>query len=450
MDTTKNILSYSNILSDMKTFKKRSSDPMDHPGTFYFKILFYFNNPGEVGGFTSNLLGLDGTEKETTDAETPVTHTSNSDSIGMQFGSEPAAISKNTAYNYLMMNGEYERAEYLKQFIYLLSEISSNEPWYFKSLDGIDGALDREYLKDFKLKEDGIINIKCLEDSEDMRISTLLNLYNSACYSQVWMKEIVPANLRKFDMGIYVFQAPVDGSRYSNAELSLKGVGGTSENATCQYFEFQNCEIDPQSFKAGWTGFDNTSGFGLEHTLSIKYDKCMVSGFNDQITKTIGDFVAADISDSYNISKYKESMESEPEYENIQTVTTDTPGADKSKERSANGHVDGYPITKSSMSYLGQAIDQTVAKATNLVKKTVTKAVLGNVYGFSISNIVSGANQLASGDIYSGASALINQVKKTANSVATGNVVSDVLPSLVDRNKKVTLGSVAKNLVRNL
>ncbi len=421
MDANKNILSYSNILADMKNFKKKSSDPMDQPGTFYFKILFYFNNPGEVDGFTSNLLGVD-----ETDPETPVSYTTRGeDKVGMQFGSEPAGVSKNTAYNYLMMNGEYERADYLKRFVYLLSEISSNEPWYFKSVDGIDTALDKEYLKDFKMKEDGVINIKCLDDSEDMRISTLLNLYNSACFSQVWMKEIVPANLRKFDMGIYVFQAPVDGLRYSDVDLTLKGVGGESDkNATCQYFEFHNCEIDPQSFKAGWTGFDNTTGFGLEHTISIKYDKCMVSGFNDQITKTIGDFVAADISDSYNISKYKKSLQSKPEYESISTSDTS--------------------------SLLGRAMDQTVAKATNLVKKTVTKAVLGNVYGFSIANIKSGVDQLASGDVYSGASALLNQVKKTTTSVAKGTVVSDILPSLIDRNKKVTLGSVAKNLVRNL
>lgn len=435
MDVNKNILSYSDILADMQKFRKKTTDPMDHPGTFFFKVLFYFNNPGEVGGYTSNLLGVD-----EVDSDTPVSYTTRgADKVGTQFGSGPADVSKNTAYNYLMMNGEYERADYLRRFVYLLSEISSNEPWYFKSIEGLDGALDKSYLKEFKLGDDSVINIKCLEDSVDMRISTLLNLYNSACFSQVWMKEIVPANLRKFDMGVYVFQVPTDGIRYSNLDYVIRGVGGGDGNATCQYFEFQNCEIDPQSFKGGWNSMDNTTGSILEHTISIKYDKCMVSGFNDQITKTIGDFVAADISDSYNISKYKDTISQEPEYESIQVAETEsaeTSEQETTKERPSN--------------LLGSVINQTAAKASKLVKNLVTKAVLGNVYGFSLVNISSAGKQLLSGDVYSGASALINQVKKTKNSVASGNVISDVVPSLVERNKKNDLGSIVKNLVRNL
>ena len=33
-------------------------DAFDEPGTFFFKVMFYFNNPGSDNEFTSNLLGL--------------------------------------------------------------------------------------------------------------------------------------------------------------------------------------------------------------------------------------------------------------------------------------------------------------------------------------------------------------------------------------------------------
>ena len=419
MDSYKQILSYGAILEDMKNFKKNRVDVLDIPGTFYFKVLFYFNNPGEADGFTSNLLGLDANLE--TDSESPQTHWDEQEDVGMQFGSEAAAVSKNTAYNYLMMNGEYERAEYLKQFIYLLSELSANEPWYFKSIEGLDNAVDRAYLKEFKLKDDNLLTIKCSQDSEDMRISTLLNLYNSACFSNTWMREVVPANLRKFDMGVYIFQAPVSGLSYGNTDGILTGVGGKNGNPTCQYFEFHNCEIDQDSFKTGWTGIDNEKGFALEPSIAIRYDRCMVSSYNDQMTLTIGDFVEADINDTYNSTKYRESKATTPENETSAT---------------ANGLV-------------ARAVEQAAARVNKTAKNLVTKAVLGNVYGFSLANLQSALNQTGT-DVWSGLAATKTQLTKAVKSVASGNVVSDTLPSLVNKDKKLTPQSVVSGIVRNL
>lgn len=437
MDSYKQILSYGTILEDMKNFKKNRVDVLDIPGTFYFKVLFYFNNPGDADGFTSNLLGLDANLE--TDSETPQTHWDEQEDVGMQFGSEAAAVSKNTAYNYLMMNGEYERAEYLKQFIYLLSELSANEPWYFKSIEGLDSAVDRAYLKDFKLKDDNLLTIKCSHDSEDMRVSTLLNLYNSACFSNTWMKEVVPANLRKFDMGIYIFQAPVNGLSYRNTDGILTGVNGRSGNPTCQYFEFHNCEIDQDSFKTGWTGIDNEKGFSLEPSIAIRYDRCMVSSYNDQMTLTIGDFVEADINDTYNSTKYRETKAAQPENETSAVNNI----SNMSEQASA------ATVSTKSKTVLGNAVEQAVAKLNKTTRSLVTKAVLGNVYGFSLANLRSALNQTGT-DVWSGLAATKTQLTKAVKSVASGNVVSDTLPSLVNKNKKLTPQSVISGIVRNL
>ena len=124
------LLSYNTIIEDIQKFKKTTGDYLDLPGTFFFKIIFYFNNPGENDGYTSNLLGLamDGTVdggtmpmddpgSEVSIGESPsytlsgVRGGSGSDSVGSQFGSQLAYTSANTAYNYLCMNGEWERAK---------------------------------------------------------------------------------------------------------------------------------------------------------------------------------------------------------------------------------------------------------------------------------------------------------------------------------------------------
>jgi hypothetical protein len=75
----------------------------------------------------------------------------------------------------------------------------------------LDTALERKIITetDFKLEDRKSIVIKCLPDAYDNRIGTLLDLYRSICYSYTNKKEIVPANLRKFDMGIYIFNTPM-------------------------------------------------------------------------------------------------------------------------------------------------------------------------------------------------------------------------------------------------
>ena len=46
----------------------------------------------------------------------------------------------NTALSYLKKNAETERAAMLEEFIYLLSEISANSPWYFQSIEGMEST----------------------------------------------------------------------------------------------------------------------------------------------------------------------------------------------------------------------------------------------------------------------------------------------------------------------
>ena len=58
----------------------------------------------------------------------------------------------NSAWAYLKLNDEQERAEKLEQFILLLSNISSKSPWYFSSVGGLQEALERKVAEDGKLE----------------------------------------------------------------------------------------------------------------------------------------------------------------------------------------------------------------------------------------------------------------------------------------------------------
>lgn len=405
MSEIKNLLSYDRILEDRKNFREHSR--YDEPGTFYFKILFYFNNPGEETGFTSNLLDL------STDIGggyyklwKPITNYL--EVRGMQDGAEAADYSTNTAYNYLLLNGERERAGYLKDFVYLLSEISSETPWYFKSVEGLDGAVERPYYKDFKFEDaPKALTINCLKESVDNRITTLLELYRAACFSQRWKREIVPENLRKFDMGIFLFQTPLNGKLYENTSKRVVGYerNPSKEFTNSKYFEFHNCEIDQDSIKSCYSTIDNETGIEIEPKITITFEDCIVSNYNESLCKSIGDIIKLDIE-----GKDEEASEN---------------------NAAARSLIEGdgkYSLTDA-------IFDKTVGKLETFATSTIKKAYLGNVNGLSVRNLVASAEQMASGDLIGGATSAVKGLIKTGKSISNGSVVNDLIPSLMNTGK---------------
>jgi hypothetical protein len=126
-----------------------------------------------------------------------------------------------SAYNYLLQregafvgtSNQVKRAQALKQFQVLLNDINSNSPWFFQSIEGLD---ELEKIKisgfqpeggndDFNVQRTAgkVLTINCLE-SINLRISALANLYNQAVFDADNMRWLVPRNMRKFTMWIFV------------------------------------------------------------------------------------------------------------------------------------------------------------------------------------------------------------------------------------------------------
>lgn len=203
-----NYVSYENIVKDIRKFRaaggRRRIDEFnffDVPGHKYFKIFFYFQNGdsdhNESIADSSGLLAP--------------TWLTNYEGGGIN---DSNYYMHNSAWSYLKMNHEDERADLLEQFIVLLSNINVESPWYFSEILGLDNAIERTQTnsRDFKFDEQRKkISIKCLHDSFDDRLGTLLDLYRAVVWSWTHKKEILPSNLRKFDMGIYIFETPTTG-----------------------------------------------------------------------------------------------------------------------------------------------------------------------------------------------------------------------------------------------
>jgi len=117
---------------------------------------------------------------------------------------DPAEAPVNTALWFLNKIGDTQRALYMQKFLYLLHGINNQTPWFFQEIGGLADAWKRDFNKPLLI--DKKIEITCLE-SIDLRVTALLDLYRKACFDWKYRREVVPLNLRQFEMLVYVYES---------------------------------------------------------------------------------------------------------------------------------------------------------------------------------------------------------------------------------------------------
>lgn len=299
-------------LGDVQQFRRvdRSGfNITDSNDTRFFKLMFYFYNEGYedntnvewYNGGPSGLL-----------APTWIEHP--------ELDNGGDYYKYNSAWAYLKNNYEEERADILKTFIQLLSDISSKSPWYFQKITGVDEALTREKWKPSEERKK--ITIECLADPVDHRIESLLSMYRSVVWSHSHKCEVIPANLRKFDMGLFVFSGLISGL-YNKNVVGFDDNGRTyldsrgkqtewmeighmtspqntlySDRAAYKYIEFHNCEINIDSIKSGYGDLSNAEGSEQTFNIEIYFDDCYEYNYNPFVLRVFGDFFIWDMWES--------------------------------------------------------------------------------------------------------------------------------------------------------
>ena len=105
-----------------------------------------------------------------------------------------------------------KRSDMLIQFKNSLTDLLNNSPWFLQTISGLD-QLALVSRKGFAVEADNEFNpqrtaSKALEfttlESLNLRMSALADLYNQATFDYDNMRELIPRNLRKFTMYIFV------------------------------------------------------------------------------------------------------------------------------------------------------------------------------------------------------------------------------------------------------
>lgn len=433
-----NPLAYSTIINDIRRFrhddKKRS---FDQPGNFYFKILFYFEN----------------TPEDYSEADKNYASYKTSNLLGSEYDI-------NTALYYLKANRQIERFNYLKRFINLLSEINTECPWYFQSISGLNEVLNKKQISgEIKIEpERKSITIGFLPETVDNRIGTLFDLYKAACFSYVNKKEILPANLRKFDMGIYIFpQQMIYNINNGDSYMSAGPVAESNNSAVrmgCKYIELQGCEFDITSFNEPFATLNNNDANQFTYNIKINIDDAYESRYNEFLLDNIGDFVQLDFL-SRSASDINADMAS-LEFQRDAILGTDDFNmdgfSDEEKNRIAQSNTNAQSTLNTQRNMLRSRYDavtnsniatQLVGEAAGFVKNKLKSVVLGNFYGFSPKNLYDNVGNLGLntiGEVRRGVDQLIDKNKKP-KSIPKGSK----LPGYVDQKRAASDNRAARN-----
>lgn len=315
--TIENQTSYTSLFKLLKSYRlaggvndkySRDFNQLDTPAHLYFRIFFDFNtgllDATNDLGTTPEIINDEGLNTHILQGATKI---------------NDAMRIHNSAINYLVLNNEWERADYLRSFINLLSNISTYSPWYFQTITGVDEAINRKEFVDANFSigdETKGITIECLPDAYDSRIGTLMDLYRAACFSYHLHKEIVPANLRKFNMYLYIFSTGIRGihskttvsqnisekteyisdASFDQHILPKKGekYNGEQYVTSSKLIEFHECEFSYNSAATGYNTINDAEGFEQKYTIGISYKYAMEQRYNEILQRVIGDFILND------------------------------------------------------------------------------------------------------------------------------------------------------------
>lgn len=167
-----------------------------------------------------------------------------------------------------------ERKEALQNFIDALRIINNEMPWYWQSLAGVDRLLKFNTANPYWGGDDAKLDITTLE-SINLAVAGLMQLYRKAVWDEHKWGWIIPANLRKFRMYIYVTEVRTI-KNFDEAGLNplkKKVVPITGLDAR-PYFMFGlgQCEFDITSGASAFSELTKSPENAASGDISIKYE----------------------------------------------------------------------------------------------------------------------------------------------------------------------------------
>lgn len=208
-------------------------------------------------------------------------------------------LADQSAVGYLNAVGQTTRASYLRAFVQGILEVQKSRPYYFQTIEGITEAYNKTMdMTDPFLgsKNDGGIIIGLLE-AIDLKVTALFNLYKLACYDVKYRRNIIPANLRYFDVYVDIIEIRKFNSvRRATTASNPNSPDNDStrfvnNNTSVLTFRFSECTFDPAASSQVFANVANDKS-GAFATSSMKWSygkvemESQFSGYNSALKDT--------------------------------------------------------------------------------------------------------------------------------------------------------------------
>ena len=338
---------YKDFINERVSFQKGLDSIATQPAWLYFKLFFKFDSSyGLLGGIMKS-------------------------SDGSKFAANNTAIQYLTRNWYKLNDNMGARRKSLVKFVRSLSYISSYAPWFFKSVKDVNNALNMNL---DNLTAEKSIEIECSEEATDLRLLTLMDFYKYAAYDAINQKEILPENLRKFDLDVVVFQSPIRYLQTSTRDLKGRKTvyknlnsANMTDRMSFKLFSFQGCEIDYSTLNTMLPQtFSNQAPFQSSPTFKIKYDRVYQHNQNEFAKVLFGD---------------SGFLWSQNEATSPETINAESDDHENKRHKMMQYAIDNkYYYNPASQTYktLVDASESTISAAMMLIDGS---AGLGNLYG---------------------------------------------------------------------
>lgn len=380
---------------------------------------------------------------------------------------ESSPLLSGAAEDYLRnVVGDADRADTLVRFVKLLQKINVELPWFWQSVSGLEvtrqyGKMEEPWWGAEKPK----LEIECLENIE-LTSFALIDLYKKAAYDFNRWVEIIPKNLRHFELTVFVtevrtFQQKVsDALKDSKDNYGLYGDSQSTINSDVSVNTDMSVDAKPIVVtKLSYCEFDieSTSDLFADLTKNPEMAKSKISIFwnnVEQVRQLYG----------YNINANQDNstvLEREPN--NIQPnnpfdpsndtrkigsdVNTDTINPlDKLKKKAkekiegavanVTNILDGLPGSNGSLGNAHGAFlsGQLGQLANSVVESALARLLLGNVHGLNTASTIQDAINAGSlNGIANAAGQLFNQ--SSGNNIGGNISPKAVYEPAVDSSK---------------
>ena len=376
---------------------------------------------------------------------------------------ENSPLLAGAASDYLrIVVGDDERADMLDRFVNLLKKINQELPWFWQTLSGLE--VSRQFGKmeePWRGAEKPKVEIECLENIE-LTGAALIDLYKRACYDFVRWVEVVPKNLRYFEMMVFVTEIRTFQQKATDALKDSRGnygLYGDSQSTIQNDIEVNSdMSIDAQPIfvtKLGFCEFDidSTNELWADLSKNPEMAKDKISIFwntAEQMNQLYGYNLNANQENSLVLEKAPSNIQPNNPFDpsaDTRKIGVDLPGGavnplDKLKQKTKDkleGAVAGVTNIAGGLpgnnglgnAHGGLLTGQLSQLANSAVEGALARLLLGNVHGLNAASTVQDAiNSGSLNGILNAAGQIFGAVK---NAISVGGKIN-ISPSNIYPN----------------